>query len=470
MMQDNTLLQQDFLNDILTLYVSNPGLDIDSNFIYSRIMYFNTTEDQLPNKSIKDMFHEFQKRYEFNKGIKTLYLPSRSSFLWFENGKTSNEIKLYIPLDYAHIKEGANQLFDFLASSGIHHQSKISSIIRNDDVVVRVNNLEDAERIVNYVNSNNYIKEGLMKTNPFLANFNGVGFAMDNNYSYNFTVCELISNFFNELKNKNRLDLFTINNLNEYIRSTSLNVTDPDLKDICLLIEKTTSHNFKFQDFINHASIKSTDKYTTNRKRIIDPSIYLEEVIIKNSKYYPQNSKAAILNYMKGISNYFTRKDNIRESLIRHVNPSDLVPVMRNKLQNNGLQIPNNDLELVDKYLSLVLNKELKVENENSAQLNQSLTNKFYILVDAYNSTLNVYGFEQAHAAILNLLINGEINLFTNRFKDRDKLRTILNSDIKKIVLSNIDINNLDVKNVSDIVNRFESYINEDTNYKQQSI
>lgn len=156
-------------------------------------------------------------RYESNTNINVFQIENRKHFLWFANGNLSgNEVKLYIPLDAQHLQEGANQIFDFISKTSIQHQSKIADKIRNDNIVIRVNNLNDAQTIINFVNSNNYLREGLIKVNPFLSNCNGVGITMDNSYSFNSTLCNIICNFVFHLKQQNALNLLTIENLNIY--------------------------------------------------------------------------------------------------------------------------------------------------------------------------------------------------------------------------------------------------------------
>ena len=125
---------------------------------------------------------------------------------------------MYVPLDQAHLQKGADYIFDFISKNGIEHQSKIARMIRNDDIVIRVNTKEDAEKVMEYIHSNPYIMEGLMRVNPFLANNNGIGLAMDNNFSYNDTVCEAIAGYYNYLKRYNRMDLFNVDGLNNYIK------------------------------------------------------------------------------------------------------------------------------------------------------------------------------------------------------------------------------------------------------------
>lgn len=451
-------LQQYFLNWIKEFALYNPDREINRNFVYSLLERFNMKNDQFPGMDIGYNFEYWQNRYKNNSNIDVFVYQDRP-FLWFQNGTINgNEIKLYVPLDSNHIKEGANLLFDFISSKNIIHQSKIAKVIRTDNVVIRVTTLEDADTILKYVTNNPYLMQGLMKVNPFLPNYNGIGVTMDNFTTYNGNVAQIISDFYNYCKSNHVIEQFNVEGLNKYIKFCITREADPDIRDIFDLLSKVIRPNFKFAEFAEFAKNKIPDKYDSNQKRIIDPKFYFEEAIKITEKNLPGNSKDAILRYLKGDSTAFTRKNQARFGLIKYVDPADLINLMRSKLTDNNIPIPRTDSELIDKYLNILLHNDIKKEQYNS----------FDIIKNAYINTSNVYNRVQARAAINNLIINGEINFFTNRFGDRTKLKTILNQDIIKIILSNIDINDLDVDNVSEIINRFESLIKETINERQR--
>lgn len=450
-MPTNYELQQYFLDYIKQFAISNPDREITKNFIYSRLAGFNIQNIQGPYEDARENFSGWLERYKYYSNINVFEIKDRKNFLWFANGEIKgNEIKLYIPLDKTHLKEGANQLFDFICTNSLEHQSKIADIIRNDNIVVRVNKMEDAKTIIDFVSENSYLKEGLLKVNPFLPNHNGIGITMDNSYSFNGTLCNIIGDFLNQLRKHNRLDMFNVEELNKYIKSVMNNIDDPDLKDIYSLVSKTTEPDFKLDDFINHANYKLIDIYNSKRERIVDPKFYLERAVIITNNKYPQNTKEAILQYLKNNPNYFTNKHKAREGLIKYVRPGDVISLMRTKLNENKIQIPNTDNELVDQYLKIVLNIQRRKENDNS----------FEILKNAYLNTLKVYDERQARVAIQTLLQTGETHYFTNKFGDRIKLKELIKKqDIMRIIISNIDIENLNIKNIKEIVNRFEQSI-----------
>ena len=445
-MNRNYELQQQFLDFVKNLSLWNPEKTITSKMIYSNLIRFNIENSGI---NVVGYYEGWKNRYQNNPNI-NVFQTNNVDFLYFKKGRLSgNEIKLYIPLKLEYLEQGANQIFDFISDQGIAHQSKIAVIIRNDNLVVRVNSLEDAQKIVNFVSSNLYLMNGLANVNPFLPNWNGIGVAMDNNESYNSVISEVISEYLYELKKNNDLENFTVEGLNNFVRS-KINITqDLDRRDIYSLISKTTNSNFKIQDFFQHANYKLIDKYDTDRKRITDPKFYLEEAIRITEKYYPNNSKQAILEYLKGNSQLFTRKENVRYGLEKYVSPGDLISIMRSKLKENNVIIPNNDSKLVDEYLKIILEK----------QKNALFIETFEIIKNAYFNTLNKYNINQAREALNDLILYKNINKFTNDFKDRNKLKTILNVDIKRVILNNINIQDLNVNDIKQIVCRFEDSI-----------
>lgn len=123
----------------------------------------------------------------------------------FANGK-NEAIKVYIPLDRLHIEHGATMIFDFLAKKNIAHVSKIGKAIRFDNIVVRLKSEEDARELLDFVNSQPYLQEGLISPNPFAFNNNNIAMACDRKRSYNFTICSLISAYLSQRKKENGLN------------------------------------------------------------------------------------------------------------------------------------------------------------------------------------------------------------------------------------------------------------------------
>ena len=454
-MNDNYTVMQKFLDMLKEFAISNPNKPITKAFVYSNLIHFSIDKKDM-NKDVKlNYYKHWKERY---KDTKNLQVDDnlQDDFCWFLNTyNATNFIKLYIPMDYDHLKEGAKQLFDFISSTNMIHQSKIASSIRNDNIVVRVNSLGEVVKIIDFISSTKYIQEGMLKANPFLPNYNGIGMVMDTGFSFNSELSKLLSSFIEMLKSYNRLDLVTVEQFNKFITKQKDSVKDFNLKDIYTLLEKTTSRSFKFEDFINFANDKLIDDYNDKKNRIIDPKHYLEKALKITEKYYEGNSKKAISQYLKGDADYFTRREGARECLIKYVKPGDLISIMRIKLQENNIPIPRTDQELIDKYLNIIL------DNQNNYK------SEFEAIQTAYKNTLKNYDEDQAKYAFKEYYNLGEGGYFTNQYGDRTKLLTPhFLKNRKRIILSNIDLTNIDKDNANDILNRFIQTLQTKNNIK----
>ena len=95
-------------------------------------------------------------------------------------------------------------------------QSKIRPNITFDNVVVRVKDIKDAEKVIEYVKNKSYIQEGLLTPNPFAINKDNIVITMDGLESYNSRTPDYISNYI--WNNKDNLNNINMNKFKEYIK------------------------------------------------------------------------------------------------------------------------------------------------------------------------------------------------------------------------------------------------------------
>lgn len=135
--------------------------------VYQLLKEFNitdydisTNQDMYPLEYSSDWCDFFSKRNDI--------LPYAWGNYWtgFDYGNINSEhkfIKIYLSLDRNHLFEGVKQLFDFIARENIMHTSKSTSIVRTDNVIIRLNtgDLAGLKKITQYIESNKYIQEGM---------------------------------------------------------------------------------------------------------------------------------------------------------------------------------------------------------------------------------------------------------------------------------------------------------------------
>ena len=222
-----------FIDFIKNVIKESNYQDISNDFVYHHLVRYGI-DPKARTFSIEDQFFDkWINRFKDNQNIDVYVDPNWSYFCQFVPTNKSdylktryaqNHIKLYIPLDPNHMYEGANQIFDFLSQNRIPHMSKIGKAVRNDSIVIRVLTKEDAEKVMNFVKNNKYIQSGLVKTNPFVPNEKGVGYACDGLISYNETIAHLLANYINLRKNRGEFKYIGASDFNIYASSVYKNI------------------------------------------------------------------------------------------------------------------------------------------------------------------------------------------------------------------------------------------------------
>lgn len=364
------------------------------DFIYNQLIFHNLGKKDEAQKSVEDCFYGWD--YKYNKNNKIINYEG-DYFYYFKHNEQDilkDAIKLYIPMDSNHILEGVNQLFDFIIENNISHNSKVASKIRNDCVVVRVSNLDDAKKIIDFVKNNEYINEGLLNINPFTLNINGVGFAKDSHFSYNDEIAKSIANLIKILNEKDRLDSLNVDTFILYLEQLKDdNLFLSELHKLQLAVIK--NKNLSFDELENNIYTKLADKEELLR----------DIIILQYRKKGITETMSAIKQFIldEDIDN-FVNIDGCNKKIKYNFTSNDI----RQMLINNGMSLE----EYVDYLLEDV--SEIK------------------ILENAYKETLKKYGAEQAKSAILQYIADGDDGYITSE------------NDARHNVRNNIDYDNID--------------------------
>ena len=204
---------QAFLDHISTIARDNPGIYLNSDIVYRELCKWGIKKSDIgpdyQGKNIGPLFSMWSARFRNHRNIDVFCSPSWPYFCQFVHDLPTTSdgfIKLYVALDTEHVFEGANQIFDFIEKSGLKHQSKIGKQIRSDNVIIRlpINDVEGAKKVINYISSNPYLRQGMNRVNPFIPSINGVGYMTETGISYNSELSEQIADYLNILKSQGR--------------------------------------------------------------------------------------------------------------------------------------------------------------------------------------------------------------------------------------------------------------------------
>lgn len=353
-MNDNIRRIDDFLKYWARIASQNPHLDLSSeqatDYIYHDLIHLGVKENEkninlgerpLYYSDTQTPFDLWQRIYKNNPHIKVFVAEDWKYFCQFVSRDEKayyekDHIKVYIPLDAEHIELGAKYIFDFLTMNNISHLSKIGKHIRFDDIVIRLTNKEDADKLLDFVNRSPYLQQGLIKANPFAFQKNGIALACDGSESYNSTIASLIAKYLDDKRNERQLSKVSYQDFYRFIatkyKQEFVSGEDHSLaqlfdfewdktkranyKEILTLILKVQNPSFSYEDFISHYEQCAGKRrhYQENNSEAL-----LVEAI--GAMIHRWNSQTIGINSVEGFiysgkSDLLTRRNNLRDRIL----------------------------------------------------------------------------------------------------------------------------------------------------------
>ena len=357
--------------------------------IYSLLVYYKGER-----REINKFFDSWINHFKNKRHIEVFNDPSWKYFCQFVNGggEGSKMIKLYIPLSYSHIEEGAKIIFEFLEKNNIEHASKIGSHLRNDNLVIRVNSMKDAKKIISFVKNNEYLQSGLLETNPFTYNQDGVGLALDGYRSFNDEVSKLLFAFFEE---RRRYGSKTPPTMNDFLNFVSLELQKTHDKEL-LIIYKLLYLNMRKSSFNLDDFEDITNDYQGNLELMI------EGLMKTKMKYGNKQMMLALTGLLSDDFRYVTNDFNMRNKMMRYLSPVQV------KSMINRFCGYNRDEKIKKDTIVASLTKICELENAVS-------TKHLYALKMAILETNKKYNldYDSISYILKKFFITGKYNLFT---------------------------------------------------------
>lgn len=375
---------QGFLDYIATIIKDNPNFVVDDNVVYNELCKWGIKNTDLNNQrsygdNIGPLFSMWIARYRNHQNIDVFCSESWPYFCQFTHELEYEDsfIKLYVPLDKDHLLEGANQLFDYIERLGVKHQSKIGKHIRSDNVVIRLsgNDIENAKKIINFVNTNPYIKRGMNFVNPFVPTVNGVGVMMESGISYNKEICEQIASYLNILKNQGKY----YGTVEEFRNFVNKNAYHDEVKDTLNMVCANGVKKVTPQQNVKKVALTDDQKY----------SLFMDAMKATLRIYGMEQVKMAVYSAVAyGDYKYFSnghRAVQYRDELVKNVSPSDLGRMIYSTLESsfgrNNMSVDlsinvANFCDLLFRSSQALLLDEISavtIENHNIAQLQEAL-------------------------------------------------------------------------------------------------
>lgn len=482
-MNDRKRRIDEFLKYFRDIALQNPHYRLSQRNVYGELTALGVPPSE-KRAEIDHHFSGWMRHFRNDPNCSVFVSPNWQYFCQFisKDGlarSAEEHIKIYVPLDAAHIDRGAKEIFSFLSKEGISHLSKIGSHVRFDDVVIRLINPEDVSKLMNFINNNKYIQDGLMPANPFVFNLNGIPMAVDGSLSFNSTVASFVQLYINDKIDKNILDTVGVDDfyafVNKYYNEVFANaqglerlnrdfgergrLDDYELvnyKNVIELFLKASKEGFTFDDYIEHyreCSNKSIQRdkvrdimdikmgRTPTPRRNSKPEEKVDDKAKKTNemllavidgmveKYGDQYAVLNNINHyiMSGNESYITRYKNLRYMVADSSFREDLLEILRNKR-----------MRFMD-YAQEVLRQRKQqtiTEGSNEKEARSTIEKSVILTIQEILEVMtNKYGERTARSNLDRFLRTGEPTMLTRDFNLRERVvNSSFRMDLREIL------------------------------------
>ena len=437
----------EFLENMFLILQQNPDIVLDNNFIYSNMV------NDSKNENIRMSFDKWIEEFENTNNIDVFVSPQHPYWCQFTNGSLgkyhTDQIKMYLSYDADVVYENAKMIFEFLAKNNIAHSSKIGAKTRKDNVVIRVTNIKDSQKLADFINSNELLHTKNRKRLDFTFNEDNISYATDGMLSFNEETSKKIVHYisakdlsksisenqistvdFKEFLIKSISDI-TLENPNRELLNT-VEIIDMLIK---FLDENYTLENY-YQDFEerkisklendNYFLALSLNKILSQYKNIDLNSEYIfnelnnskekflskyASVVLTNiTKYgYPHTVNAFNNFIQNGITDNFTR-DNGSRDYMNLINNNVFINEINNVYKAGEFSCSNFCIETAEHLFNEFSKAVLLTEKK--------------------------YGYGQTIYAIEKLLVENTLQGFTNEENSRSNLKSLgISSDVLKTII-----------------------------------
>lgn len=327
--------------------------------------------------------------------------------------KLFDGIKIYIPVESEKIYWITCQIIDFTLRENIPMQLKVSNVMRNDAITMRVTTKEDALKLERFLNKElDY--QTRINPNPFLYKKGKIALTYDGNLSFNKTISKLLSRYIISKKNSGILDTVSVDDFLNYIKNQKIIINGPDKKFYCDYYNLIDSSRYENFNKIIEILIKNIEETMT-----LDGIFKMQEVEKVNSYDYEITDER-----IKKACKY---ADRLKDYCINNFKDETVYKRIIEEFINTGSFEVFPELDDIRKDFRENFTLELFKEVI------------WTLIVRVLGDTYDKYGNLQYQTAVANLMYdeNEDFKILTNEKDNRSNLCQIASKRIIKKILQN---------------------------------
>ena len=479
-MENNYNNTNDILYHFKKLLMEDNKLEFSKVDIYNYLTNYNVIEKDY--KEINEDYLDFdnEKLNSIEHSNNNYHLFNNKS----NNIKCNNPIKLYIPIKYTHIKESIDKILNFFNKKNIAFEMKVTDNICNNDITIRLSNIDDTNKFINFIKYNDYINEGLLTSNPFCYNEENISFTIDGNLSYLSIITDYLYNYLKEKKDNIEqiniddfynyiIDLYndTFINYSKYTNLMIPNIDKPTEQDILTYkkiteyILKVSEKKFTKNEFIQHFNECNDSKNNYEERKTFLALNTLINFVSVEKQYKSDNEIIEILKKYLETNNlsYITNIGFFRTTMYLINFKSCIEKIMSDSklsldelIDNLNIKSYNKlDNEKIDELLNQSKKLYEKVLNDENIKLYLA-TNDYTLLSRKDNIRNNIVN-SNFRNNILNILFSKNIsfNEFIEQYISKITVDEKIESEVQeKDETENYDSNDNKIDTEDDVIEK----------------
>ena len=464
------------LNYFKGLVKENQDLTITEDMVYDYLIKYGVPANELEYET-SSFFNQWKEECAKLGNIKILDIDSPLTCDLTDSdeeiSKSFNPIKIYLPLKYESIDENVKQLLAFFSKKKIPFEMKIADKIRTDGIIIRLANIDDVNKLTNFIKYNDKIKDNLLKPNPFCYQEDNISMTNDGSISYIQVVASYISKYINS--NKDNIDEIKLHKFYNYIidyykdifvnytKFGTLEIPGKGLKfdenDIVAyqnsteLLLKASEEGFNQKDFIEHVEEYSNSKEIKARKK----QYTVLNTLINYIGY--QSQKMDIEEALNRLDLYLETGNEAYISNSGSTRTSMYLLNFRHDLQEF---LDKNGKSLIDFYESLNIEpkKYDKLDEEELNEIENTVSNTINQIVNITKETIE---FDKLVETIQLYLATNDYSIITRNNNLRE---IIVTSNLREKLLTLLNNNQI---SLTDYMSKFNNIEKEEITVKEET-
>lgn len=170
-----------------------------SDEIYEELSSYDITAKELLEEEIEQLQSNFKEE-------KNVHIYNNLFDFFIETdkkNKTNNNIRLYLNVNKKTFVKTLRKIFKFICSNNIKSEVRMAFITRADSVVIKLDNIENCKKIIEYIKSDKKILKSLDMVTPLMFSDNNIGISCDGILDFNLFVSGILNEYFINIEKNN---------------------------------------------------------------------------------------------------------------------------------------------------------------------------------------------------------------------------------------------------------------------------